>query len=150
MKALKLIGILGLVWVLAACGSVESPTLETEAIVCSPFSPPSVSCPWGTKDFEDVLEYEGAYTTSVAVGPDNSVFANNAGASSNGGPAYIRKYNKYGSVLWTIEAGGGQLVVDAQGNLYALDSTDGYNNSPYRYEGKVYLKKYSSAGQLLW
>ncbi len=119
MKTVKLLAFLSLVWMLAACGSVENAPLETLAPPpCSPFSPPNESCPWGTK-FMSMLAFQ------VAVGPDGNVYVAARHSDTNW---ILHKYSKYGSLTWTTTPIGIQdhsiwvkeLRVDSQGNTYVL------------------------------
>jgi hypothetical protein len=172
MRTLKLLALLSLIWLLAACGSVEDVPLETLGPPpCSdPFAPPSETCPWRYKYISWGNGTKSSSVSDVAAGPDKSVYVLGSVFSFNPNTdllpsqtGYLRKYSKYGSVLWTISFSrpfyiysGLELEVDAQGNSYILEegsskfSSDLSHNAPYTNYKIVALRKYNPNGLLVW
>lgn len=155
--------ILGLIWLLASCGSVENTPLETLApnLSCASSVTLDENCPWGTKliDIHDYIKPE-----AMEMGPDRSVYVSGYISAPLNGPLigqrdiFIRKYTKYGSVVWTITQGlsgiGGNaadIQVDKLGNVYIVSTySQGLEDCFLCHYRRVRLSKYSASGVHLW
>lgn len=98
----------------------------------------------------------------AVVAPDGSVYV--SGRTSGPrvivadniveGSTYVAHYDTSGNCLWVKSPGGGEVALDANGDLYVSDSFTGtmqFGPSSLTATGKdAYVAKYSATGQKLW
>jgi hypothetical protein len=106
------------------------------------------------KDIAHDIAVDMAGNAYVA-GRTNGIFTDQT--SSGGYDAFVRKYDKWGNVLWTSQFGTNSkdyaygVAVDIKGNAYATGYTEGsflgYTNSGGM---DVFVRKYDKLGDVMW
>ncbi len=103
------------------------------------------------------------YDTAQSVATDGSANAYVVGytygslAGSRGqADAFIRKYNKSGSVVWTRQFGTSEydyaygVTTDSSGNAYVVGSTGGNLAATNSGSDDAFIRKYNASGTALW
>jgi hypothetical protein len=108
----------------------------------------------GTTEYEDI--------TRVTADLLGNVFVSGVTTKSLGGPevgfqdTYLLKYDASGSLLWSTQFGtphqtfGNDLFADGLGNVYVTGRTDGTLADANAGDYDMYVRKYDSAGNILW
>lgn len=83
------------------------------------------------------------------------LYGNLSGVSAGGSDAYVNKYDAAGQLVWDRHFGtpaddGSIISADLNGNLYVGGSTGGDLAATNAGLQDMYLRKYSSAGDVLW
>ncbi len=107
---------------------------------------------FGTSENDDAESVAADSSANVyVVGTTNGSLAGSRGRED----AFIRKYNKSGSVLWTRQFGSSEadfgigVATDSSGNAYVLGST--YSNlAPTNSGTDGFLRKYDPGGTVVW
>jgi Beta-propeller repeat len=157
---------LGLGVVLVACPSqteseVNTRTLEAIPLVC----PILIGSPWSGVKQQGGTGADSA--SSVAVDADCNVYVAGAtnggvggGVNLGGYDAYLTKYNKSGTWVWTRQFGTGGadyargVAVDDNGDVFVGGSTsgdlDGAGAGVHAGGSDAFLRKYDPVGNVLW
>lgn len=103
------------------------------------------------------------YDSAQSVATDNSANAYVVGytygslAGSRGqADAFIRKYNKSGTVVWTRQFGTSEndsaygVTTDSSGNAYVVGSTAGNLAASPSLSDDAFIRKYNSSGSVVW
>ncbi len=106
----------------------------------------------GSNDSSRGLDVDGAGNVFIAGDTQGSLGGPNAGSSD----AFLSKYTNAGDLVWirqfgtNSQDGVGGVAVDAMGNVLVTGATYGSLGGAHAGAFDIYLRKYSSEGDVLW
>jgi Beta-propeller repeat len=150
--------------VLVACPSQTEPQATTQGLEPIPLVCPSIlgqtwqnAKTWGSTAYDTVTGVATDANCNVFVTGSTDGAMNTIGTNPLGHDAFITKFSRSGTLLWTVQAGGdgedrsNAIAVDSSGNVLIAGYGTGNVNGIVNQGGRdAFVMKYDTNGSLVW